>query len=176
MNLPTKLTVFRILLIPVFIYTFFIKDIGYIISGAIFIVAAFTDFLDGYLARKRNETTNLGAFLDPVADKVLVITAVILLTEAGVVPSWSVILIVAREILINGFSLIAIEKNVVISASYLGKVKTTTQLVSIVFLLFSPLSNVILIIGLIIYWIAVLATVISGLEYLYQGRDFLSEW
>ena len=175
MNLPTKITVFRLFLIPIFIATFFISDIGYIISGGNFVLAAFTDFFDGYLARKRTETTNLGAFLDPVADKVLVISALILLAEAGLIPSWSVILIVGREILINGFRLIAIEKNIVISASYLGKIKTTTQLVSIIFLIFSPCNSILLITGLLIYWIAVIATVVSGLEYLYQGRDLLSE-
>ena len=110
-----------------------------------------------------------------MADKVLVISALILLAEAGLIPSWSVILIVGREILINGFRLIAIEKNIVISASYLGKIKTTTQLLSIIFLIFSPFNSILLITGLVIYWIAVIATVVSGLEYLYQGRDFLSE-
>lgn len=175
MNLPTKITIFRLFLIPIFIVTFFILDIGYIISIGIFILAAFTDFLDGHLARKRNETTNLGAFLDPVVDKVLIVTALILLAESSLVPSWSVILIVGREILINGFRLIAIEKNIVIYASYLGKIKTITQLLSIIFLLFSPFNFILLIVGLVIYWIAVIATVISGLEYLYQGRDFFSE-
>ena len=175
MNLPTKITVFRLLLIPVFIITYYIKDIGYLISGAIFILASLTDLLDGYLARKRNETTNLGAFLDPVADKVLVTSALVVLTVAGIVPSWSVILIIGREILINGFRLIAIEKGIVISASYLGKIKTTTQLLSIIILIFSPISSWLLLAGIIIYWIAVITTVLSGFEYLYQGRDLLSE-
>ena len=175
MNLPTKINVFRLLLIPVFIITYYIQDIGYLISGAIFILASLTDLLDGYLARKRNETTNLGAFLDPVADKVLVTSALVVLTVAGIVPSWSVILIIGREILINGFRLIAIEKGIVISASYLGKIKTTTQLLSIIILIFSPISSWLLLAGIIIYWIAVITTVLSGFEYLYQGRDLLSE-
>ncbi|MCI0502060.1 MAG: CDP-diacylglycerol--glycerol-3-phosphate 3-phosphatidyltransferase [Fusobacteria bacterium] len=175
MNLPTKITVFRLLLIPVFIITYYIQDTGYLISGAIFILASLTDLLDGYLARKRNETTNLGAFLDPVADKVLVTSALVLLAVAGIVPSWSVILIIGREILINGFRLIAIEKGIVISASYLGKIKTTTQLLSIIILIFSPISSWLLLAGIIIYWIAVITTVLSGFEYLYQGRDLLSE-
>ena len=123
----------------------------------------------------RNETTNLGAFLDPVADKVLVTSALVVLTVAGIVPSWSVILIIGREILINGFRLIAIEKGIVISASYLGKIKTTTQLLSIIILIFSPISSWLLLAGIIIYWIAVITTVLSGFEYLYQGRDLLSE-
>lgn len=175
MNLPNKITIFRLFLIPVFVATFFIGENGYLWSGVIFIVASFTDFLDGYLARKYDETTNLGAFLDPVADKVLVFAALILLAESGVIPSWSVILIIGRETLINGFRLIAIEKGIVISASYLGKLKTVTQMVSLVLLLFAPALLVFNIIGLVVYWIAVIATLISGIEYVYQGRDLLSD-
>lgn len=175
MNLPNKITIFRLLLIPVFVAAFFIGENGYLWSGIIFIIASFTDFLDGYLARKYNETTNLGAFLDPVADKVLVFAALILLAESGVIPSWSVILIIGRETLINGFRLIAIEKGVVISASYLGKLKTVTQMVSLVLLLFAPALVVLNVIGLVVYWIAVVATLISGIEYVYQGRDLLSD-
>ncbi len=175
MNLPNKITIFRLFLIPVFVAAFFIGENGYLWSGIIFIAASFTDFLDGYLARKYNETTNLGAFLDPVADKVLVFAALILLAESGVIPSWSVILIIGRETLINGFRLIAIEKGVVISASYLGKLKTVTQMVSLVLLLFAPALLVLNIIGLFVYWIAVIATLISGIEYVYQGRDLLSD-
>lgn len=175
MNLPNKITVFRLFLIPVFVYFFFIGEVGYLISAIIFIIASFTDFLDGYLARKYNETTNFGAFLDPIADKVLVFAALILLAESGIIPSWTVILIIGRETLINGFRLIAIEKGVVISASYLGKFKTVSQMLSLVLLLFAPASPIILFIGLIVYWIAVIATLISGIEYIYQGRDLLSE-
>lgn len=175
MNLPNKITIFRLLLIPLFVALFFVGNNGYIWSGIIFILASFTDFLDGYLARKNNEQTNLGAFLDPVADKVLVFAALILLAESGIIPSWSVILIIGRETLINGFRLIAIEKGIVISASYLGKLKTVTQMISIILLLFAPAYGVIEGIGLVVYWIAVAATLISGVEYVYQGRDLLSD-
>lgn len=175
MNLPNKITIFRLFLIPVFVAAFFVGENGYLWSGVIFILASFTDFLDGYLARKYNETTNLGAFLDPVADKVLVFAALILLAESGVIPSWSVILIIGRETLINGFRLIAIEKGVVISASYLGKLKTVTQMVSLVLLLFAPALVILNFVGLVVYWIAVIATLISGIEYVYQGRDLLSD-
>lgn len=176
MNLPTKITVFRLFLIPLFVAAYYLGgEYGYIIAGILFVLAAFTDFLDGYLARKRNETTNLGAFLDPVADKVLVFAALILLTVSGVIPSWSVLLIISRETLINGFRLIAVEKGVVISASYLGKLKTVTQLLGLIFLLFAPAQGFIGVIGQVVYWIAVVATVISGMEYVYQGRDLLSD-
>lgn len=175
MNLPNKITLFRLFLIPIFVGLFFIGENGYIWSGIIFIIASFTDFIDGYIARKFNETTNLGAFLDPVADKILVFAALILLAESGIIPSWTVILIIGRETLINGFRLIAIEKGVVISASYLGKLKTVTQMVSLVLLLFAPALLAFQVIGLVVYWIAVIATLISGIEYIYQGRDLLSD-
>lgn len=175
MNLPNKITIFRLFLIPIFVALFFIGEYGYIWSGVIFILASITDFIDGYIARKYNQTTNLGAFLDPVADKILVFAALILLAESGVIPSWSVILIIGRETLINGFRLIAIEKGVVISASYLGKLKTVTQMVSLVLLLFAPALLAFELIGIVIYWIAVIATLISGIEYVYQGRDLLSD-
>lgn len=176
MNLPTKITVFRLLLIPVFVAVYYLAgSLATVLSALIFILASFTDFLDGYLARKRNEITNLGAFLDPVADKVLVIAALILLTAEGVIPTWSVLLIISRETLINGFRLIAVEQGIVISASYLGKLKTVTQLFSLILLLFAPLHPWLLAAGLILYWLAVAATVISGIEYIYLGRELLRD-
>ena len=175
-SLPNLLTLMRIILIPILVIVFYLPfKSAYVITACIFATASFTDWLDGYLARKYNETTNLGAFLDPVADKVLVFAALILLAESGVIPSWSVILIIGRETLINGFRLIAIEKGVVISASYLGKLKTVTQMVSLVLLLFAPAFLFLNVIGLFVYWIAVIATLISGIEYVYQGRDLLSD-
>lgn len=175
MNLPTKITVLRLFLIPVFVFAYFQEGWSVYIAGLVFVLASFTDYLDGYLARKRNETTNLGAFLDPVADKLLVFSALVLLSETGIIPSWSVLLIIGRETLINGFRLIAVEKGVVIAASYLGKVKTVTQLFGLIFLLFAGNGSVFQTIGLVVYWIAVLATVVSGVEYVYQGRDLLSD-
>lgn len=175
MNLPTKITVLRLFLIPVFVFAYFQEGWSFYIAGFVFILASFTDYLDGYLARKRNETTNLGAFLDPVADKLLVFSALILLSETGIIPSWSVLLIIGRETLINGFRLIAVEKGVVIAASYLGKVKTVTQLFGLIILLFAGSGTIFQTIGLVVYWVAVLATVVSGVEYVYQGRDLLSD-
>ena len=173
MNLANKITYLRLLLIPVFIIIFYLGSTGVIISGFIFIVAALTDFFDGYIARKRNEVTTLGSFLDPLADKILTMAAFVLLATTGLIPAWSVILILAREFMVNGLRFIAAEKKIVISASFLGKVKTMSQMVAIVFLLLSPLNTTILLIGIIVYWIAVVATVISGVEYIYQGRELL---
>ena len=175
MNLPNKITVFRLCLIPVFVVAFYLGDLGWLYAGLVFVLASFTDFLDGYLARKYSLVTNLGAFLDPVADKVLVFASLVLLAGEGIIPAWSIILIIGRETLINGFRLIAVEKGVVISASYLGKVKTVSQMVSLILLLFSPAWAPLAVIGIVVYWIAVAATVVSGVEYIYQGRDLLSD-
>lgn len=173
MNLANKITYLRLCLIPVFVIVFYLGTTGVIISGFIFIIAALTDFFDGYIARSRNEITTLGSFLDPLADKALTMAAFVLLATIGMIPAWSVILILGREFLVNGLRFIAAEKNIVISASFLGKVKTMTQMVAIVFLLLSPLNSTLFLIGIIIYWIAVVATVISGVEYVYQGRELL---
>ena len=173
MNLANKITYLRLLLIPVFVIVFYLGSTGVIISGFIFIVAALTDFFDGYIARKRNEVTTLGSFLDPLADKILTMAAFVLLAIIGLIPAWSVILILAREFMVNGLRFIAAEKKIVISASFLGKVKTMSQMVAIVFLLLSPLNAIVFLIGIIVYWIAVVATIISGVEYIYQGRELL---
>ena len=173
MNLANKITYLRLLLIPIFVIVFYLGTTGVIISGIIFIVAALTDFFDGYIARKRNEVTTVGSFLDPLADKILTMAAFVLLATIGLIPAWSVILILAREFMVNGLRFIAAEKKIVISASFLGKVKTMSQLIAIAFLLFSPLNTTVFLIGIIVYWVAVVATVVSGVEYIYQGRELL---
>lgn len=175
MNLPNKITVFRLFLIPVFVALYSLGDLGWLYAGLVFVLASFTDFLDGYLARKYGLTSTFGAFLDPVADKILVIASLVLLAARGIVPDWSVILIIARETLINGFRLIAVDQGVVISASYMGKIKTVTQMAGLTLLLFSPAWAPLRVAGLVVYWIAVVATVVSGIEYLYQGRDLISD-
>lgn len=170
MNLATKLTLARIVLIPIFIIVYYLGQVGMIISAFVFIIAALTDFLDGYIARKFDQVTTLGAFLDPLADKVLTMAAFILLCASNTIPPWSVILILGRETLVNGLRFIAAEKNIVISASLLGKIKTMTQMIAISLLLLSPLHITLYYIGIVVYWIAVVATVVSGIEYTYQSR------
>lgn len=176
MNLANKITCFRFLLIPIFVVLFYFGSMGIVISSFIFIIAALTDFFDGCIARKRNEITILGSFLDPVADKILTMAAFILLVTIRLIPAWSVISILAREFIVNGLRFVAAEKNIIISASFLGKIKTMLQMIAIVFLLFSlllPFNAIIFLIGIIIYWIAVVVTVISGVEYIYRSRELL---
>ena len=130
MNLPNKLTILRVMMIPVFI-VFMLTDLGgnfnKVIALVLFVTASLTDLLDGHLARKNNLVTNFGKFMDPLADKLLVCSALICFVANGQLPAWMVIVIIAREFIISGFRLIASDEGVVIAASYWGKVKTTVQ-------------------------------------------------
>ena len=138
MNLPNKLTVLRVCMIPFFV-VFMLTDLGgtygNYIALAIFVVASLTDLLDGKIARKRNLVTNFGKFMDPLADKLLVCSALICLVEMGRLAAWMVIVIIAREFIISGFRLIASDNGVVIAASYWGKFKTTFQMIMIILLI-----------------------------------------
>ena len=166
MNLPNKLTMFRVVLIPFFIVFLLVPTIpaGKWIALAIFIVASLTDLLDGKIARKYNLVTNFGKFMDPLADKLLVCSALICLIELQRIPSWMVVLIIAREFTISGFRLIAADNGVVIAASYFGKFKTTFQMIAVCLLIadIEALQSV----TLIILWIAVILTVVSLVDYL----------
>lgn len=172
MNIANKLTLFRIILVPFFVaFTMSNLEYGKLIGGIIFIIAASTDFLDGYLARSRNLITTFGKFADPLADKILTMSAFILLVEMGVIPSWGVIIIIAREFIVTGFRVIAASNQVTIAASPYGKLKTIFQLISIIWLLFSrilPLN-----IGIFLYYIAVILTIISGIDYLYKNIEVM---
>ena len=139
MNLPNKLTILRVILIPFFVAAL-LWDGGQnqtlrYVSAAIFIVASLTDMLDGKIARKYNLVTNFGKFMDPLADKLLVCSALICLIELGQLPSWMVIMIISREFIISGFRLVASDNGVVIAASYWGKFKTTFQMIAVVLLI-----------------------------------------
>ena len=170
MNLPNKLTIFRVILIPFFIIFLLIPITSYDkwIALAIFIVASLTDLLDGKIARKYNLVTNFGKFMDPLADKLLVCSALICLIELNKIPSWMVIIIIAREFIISGFRLVAADNGVVIAASYWGKFKTTFQMVAVCLLIADlEMLNVI---TQIILWIAVVLTVVSLIDYLIKDR------
>ena len=176
MNLPNKLTLIRIILIPVFVAVLYLEVIpfNYIVAAAIFAIAAFTDFLDGHIARKYNLVTDLGKFLDPIADKVLVSTAfIVMLAPIGLVsylPFYAgicVAVILARELIVSGFRMVAASKGVVLAADKSGKIKTFVQDIAIVVLLvsmnFNPL-DILYIGGLVVLGIATILTIISGTE------------
>ena len=171
MNLPNKLTVFRILCIPVFVIFLLADGITYnnYIAVAIFILASLTDFLDGKIARKYNLVTNFGKFMDPLADKLLVSSALICMIEMGMLPAWIVIIIISREFIITGFRLIAAEGGLVIAASWWGKIKTVTQMIMIILLLLGVQG----IIATILIFLATLFTVISGVDYIVKNISIL---
>lgn len=175
MNLPNKLTMFRVILIPFFVL-FMLVDITSVdkwIALTIFIVASLTDLLDGKIARKYNLVTNFGKFMDPLADKLLVCSALICLVEMAKLPAWMVIVIIAREFIISGFRLIASDNGVVIAASYWGKFKTTFQMVMIC-LLIADIAAISIITNVIV-WIALILTVVSLIDYLVKNKDVMKE-
>lgn len=175
MNLPNKLTIFRVILIPFFIVALLVPGIpaGNWIALAIFIVASLTDLLDGKIARKYNLVTNFGKFMDPLADKLLVCSALICLVELARIPSWMVVIIIAREFTISGFRLIAADNGVVIAASYWGKFKTTFQMIAVC-LMIADIPALSLL-TTVITWIAVILTVVSLVDYLVKNKDVMKE-
>ena len=172
MNLPNKLTILRTIMIPVFLIFLYIPGLGMtgdVLAAAIFVLASFTDLLDGKIARKYNLVTNFGKFMDPLADKLLVCSALIALVELNRIPAWVVIIIIAREFIISGFRLIASDNGVVIAASYWGKFKTTFQMIMIILLILNidyPYSNII---NMVIMYIALALTIISLLDYIIKN-------
>lgn len=176
MNTPNKLTVGRMILVPflvVFMLTGWGSEWNRYISAVIFIVASVTDWFDGYLARKNHLVTNFGKFMDPLADKLLVCSALICFIELGKLPAWIVIIIIAREFIISGFRLIAAENGVVIAANYWGKFKTVSQMVMII-LLILDFGGAFDVIETIFVWLSLALTVISLLTYIIQNRKILS--
>lgn len=176
MNLANKLTMLRILMIPVFIAVLVYskdRDIVYrYIALGIFVMASATDALDGYVARKYNMITDFGKLMDPLADKILVSSALIILIELGSISSWIVSIVIAREFIISGIRLIATEKNIIIAASPLGKLKTVSQMLSVILMLLS-IKAISLITDLSI-WIMCILSVISLLDYIIKNKKVLS--
>ncbi len=197
MNLANKLTIFRIILVPIMVIIPFLGiqgnilgiPISYLVIDLIFIIASITDKLDGYIARSRNQVTTFGKFLDPLADKILVLTAMIMLVEMNKLPAWIPVIVLAREFIVSGYRLIAVEKGgKVIAASVWGKLKTVTQMIAII-LAFIDLNafgdcfagkltgisfglNLIVTIMMILQTIA---TVFSGYEYLKDGKELFKD-
>lgn len=177
MNLPNKLTILRVFMIPFFLVALLVEGIpaGKWIALAIFVLASFTDMLDGKIARKYNLVTNFGKFMDPLADKLLVSAALIALISLGKIPAWVVIVIISREFIISGFRLIASDNGVVIAASYWGKIKTVTQMVMIVLLLADFSNSVMDILETVFIYLALALTVISLVDYLIKNKDVLKD-
>jgi len=189
MNLPNKITISRILMIPVFAAIFFIEAIpyNYLISAFIFLIAASTDAIDGHIARKYQLVTNMGKFLDPIADKVLVSTAYILmLTNQAIMPSLfggiCVAVIIARELIVSGFRMVAASTGLVLAADKVGKIKTVFQDFSIFVLLCSVdffslenVSEILNISGIVLLVIATFLTIWSGLSYVIKNRQIFKE-
>lgn len=204
MNLPNRLSLLRIILIPVTlifmlpvsIYGFepagwnaFVTEHGMLVAAVIFIIASLTDFFDGQIARRRNLITDLGKFLDSLADKVLIISILLAFIALGRISVWFVFIIVLREFMVSGIRMIASAKGVVMAAKMIGKVKTTTQMIAVIYLMFEPTllkifgfdshyplqTCAITIIGDILFIISVVMTVISGLDYLIKNKYYLTE-
>ncbi len=173
LNLANKLTIIRIFLVPVFML-FLIFEIpnGDYIAAGIFIIAALTDTLDGYIARSRNQITKFGKFMDPLADKLLVSAALISLVEMGKLPAWIVVIIIAREFAVTGLRVIAASEGITIAANWWGKIKTITQIISIVSLLINnyPFSIIGFPFDKLAVTLAVVFTIVSGIDYFYINR------
>lgn len=205
MNLPNKLSLLRIILIPVTmlfmlpisIYGFepegwnsFINEYGMMIAGLVFIIASLTDFFDGQIARRCNLITDLGKFLDSLADKMLVIAVLIAFVATGRISPWLLAIIVLREFMVTGIRLVASKEGVVMAAKMIGKIKTTTQMIAIIYLMFEPMLMkftgddyqaslqtpcAVSVIGDILFYICVIMTIVSGMDYLIKNKGYLKE-
>ena len=197
MNLPNKLTIFRIILVPIMVIIPFFNIQGDFLGvpitmwlvNLIFIIASITDKLDGTIARKNNLVTTFGKFLDPIADKILVIAAMTMLVEMAKLPAWIPIIVIAREFIVSGYRLIAVEKGgKVIAASIWGKLKTVTQMIAIILafidvnafaaFLTTELTGVALILNIlatVMMFISVIATIFSGWDYVKNGKELLKD-
>ena len=177
MNLTNKLTVLRMIMVPIFVL-FMLTNIGgdanKWIALVLFCVASFTDFLDGKIARARGLVTNFGKFMDPLADKLLVCSAMICLIETGKLPAWVVIIIIGREFIISGFRLVASDNGIVIAASYWGKFKTVFQM-AMTIVMIADLGGVFDTVGVVLMWIALALTLISLVDYIAKNKQVLTQ-
>ena len=177
MNLPNKLTVLRVIMVPFFVF-FMLTNVGGAankwIALAIFCVASLTDMLDGKIARARNLVTNFGKFMDPLADKLLVCSAMICMIPSGKLEAWFVIIIIAREFIISGFRLVASDNGIVIAASYWGKFKTVSQMAMIIVLI-ADFGGVFDVIGTALIWVSLVLTVVSLIDYVAKNVQVLTQ-
>ena len=174
MNIANKLTLLRVILVPFFAFFMLAGDIvpySYLWAAVIFAVASITDTADGKIARKYNLVTNFGKFMDPLADKLLVCSAMICLVDLKLIPVWVVLIIIAREFIISGFRLIASDNGVVIAASYWGKFKTTFQMIMVILMIANI--QALNILTQIVMWIALALTIISLIDYIVKNKNVL---
>ncbi len=188
MTTANKLTLLRVVMIPIMIVFIYMKSmesplgffndilLNQLIFAILFVIASFTDLLDGYVARKYNQITTFGKFLDPIADKVLVMVAFLylMILTPDRVPLWAVMIVIVREFAVTGVRLLAIEKGKVIAASPYGKIKTASTMIALIIMLFNDFGLPALI-GDIIFWIAILFTLISGFDYLFKNKEVILE-
>ena len=178
MNTPNKLTIARVIMIPFFV-AFLMYDIagdaGKWIALVIFIAASITDTLDGYIARKYHLVTNFGKFMDPLADKLLVCSALICFTATGKLAAWITIIIIAREFIISGFRLVAADNGIVIAASYWGKFKTVFQMLMVIVLILDIRNQFFAVLGTVLTYIALVLTVVSLTDYIAKNKNVLKE-
>ena len=178
MNLPNKLTILRVIMVPFFVLALLIAPDNFtcrIIAEILFILASLTDMLDGKIARKYNLITNFGKFMDPLADKLLVCSGMICLVALQSLPAWICIVIIAREFIISGFRLIASDNGVVIAASYWGKFKTVFQMLMVIVKIVDAAHPILVILGNILMWIALVLTIVSLIDYILKNKDVLKE-
>lgn len=178
MNLPNKLTIFRVILIPFFVLFLLLEPDNQtfrLIADLIFIVASLTDMLDGKIARKYHLVTNFGKFMDPLADKLLVCSAMVCLVATGQLAAWIVIIIISREFIISGFRLIASDNGIVIAASMWGKFKTVFQMLMIIVLIANIPLAAFDMVGTVLTYVALVLTVVSLVDYIAKNKDILKE-
>ncbi len=180
MNLPNKLTVLRVIMVPFFVAFMLYPlagDASKYVALVLFCVASFTDFLDGHLARKNNLVTNFGKFMDPLADKLLVCSALICLTvvQNDQLPTWIVLIIIAREFIISGFRLVASDNGIVIAASYWGKFKTVSHMTMIIMLILNIDNPIYNIVTWVVVWVGLALTVISLVDYVWKNKQVLTQ-
>ena len=172
MNTANKLTMTRVVMIPIFLAVLYlvIPPYNHYIALAIFILASVTDFIDGYVARHYNQITDFGKFMDPLADKLLVVSAMLWFIESGQMPAWAVLIVVAREFAVTGLRLVAVDNGRVIAAGWSGKVKTASTMVCVV-LMFLPIPPVV---NTLCVWVITLTTLYSGVEYFVKNKDVIA--
>ena len=178
MNLPNKLTVLRVIMVPFFVAFMLyplVGDASKYVALALFCIASFTDFLDGYIARKNNLVTNFGKFMDPLADKLLVCSALVCLSSMGKLAAWITLIIIAREFIISGFRLVASDNGIVIAASYWGKFKTVSHMAMIIMLILDFAHPVYQFVTGVVVGIGLVLTVVSLVDYVFKNKQVLTE-